>query len=49
MWLTLTDADGVILERWYLPETTASKVRDRIEGTLDVYEDKEEYEAIMSE
>lgn len=51
MKLILTDDDGVVLESWYLaPEETATKaVAEVIEHTLEVYADRGEYEAILSD
>ena len=51
MWLTLTNDQGKILERWYIPdaESNPRKVKDSIEGRLPVYESKVEYEKFVQE
>jgi hypothetical protein len=49
MWLTLTDEQGIVLERWFIPEAqiTHKGVISRVENELPVYASKEEYEEVL--
>lgn len=47
MWLSLTDDDGVVLERWYLHpnDITPAHAATVVSDHLPVYDSKEEAEA----